>query len=53
MNKIESRPAKRGKSFKYWFFIDFDGHFEDENAKDILAKYKKEIKWLGSYVKLC
>lgn len=53
MTKIESRPAKRGKSFKYWFFIDFEGHFEDENVREVMEKYKKEIKWLGSYVKLC
>ncbi len=53
MTKIESRPAKKGKSFKYWFFIDFEGHFEDRNVQDIMEKYKKEIKWLGSYVKLC
>ncbi len=53
MTKIESRPAKRGKSFKYWFFIDFEGHFEDENVQEIMSQYKKEVKWLGSYVKLC
>ncbi len=53
MTKIESRPAKRGKSFKYWFFIDFVGHFEDENVQEIMSQYKKEVKWLGSYVKLC
>lgn len=53
MTKIESRPAKRGKNFRYWFFIDFEGHFEDENVKQVMDKYKKEIKWLGSYVKLC
>lgn len=53
MTKIESRPAKRGKSFKYWFFIDFEGHLEDENVQQVMEKYQKEIKWLGSYVKLC
>ncbi len=53
LSKIESRPAKQGKSFKYWFFIDFDGHIEDEGAQRVLAQYKKKIKWLGSYVKLC
>lgn len=33
------------------FFIDFDGHFEDEKIKYILEKHKEEIKLLGSYVK--
>ena len=23
LTKIESRPAKEGKNFRYWFFIDF------------------------------
>lgn len=53
LTKIESRPAKAGKSFKYWFFIDFEGHFEDENAQKVLKKHEKDIKWLGSYVRLC
>ena len=53
MTKIESRPAKQGKSFKYWFFIDFSGHRDDENVKEIMKRYAKNIKWLGSYVKLC
>jgi chorismate mutase/prephenate dehydratase len=33
------------------FFIDFDGHFEDDNVKTILQEHKDEIKLLGSYVK--
>jgi len=53
LSKIESRPAKKGKNFKYWFYIDFDGHFEDENVAQLLKKHKKDTKWLGSYVKLC
>ncbi len=53
LTKIESHPAKKGKKFKYWFFIDFDGHFEDEKVKPILKKHEKEISLLGSYVKLC
>ena len=53
LTKIESRPAKKGKTFKYWFLIDFEGHFADENVKRVLDKYKREIKWLGSYVQLC
>ena len=53
MTKIESRPAKQGKSFKYWFFIDFEGHVEDERVRHVLDQYGKKIKWLGSYVRLC
>jgi len=33
------------------FFIEFNGHKDDENVKPILEKMKKEIKVLGSYVK--
>jgi chorismate mutase/prephenate dehydratase len=53
LTKIESRPAKSGKNFKYWFYIDFEGHYEDENVKPVMEKYRKNIKWLGSYVMLC
>ncbi|NJM93635.1 MAG: prephenate dehydratase [Cytophagales bacterium] len=53
LTKIESQPAKKGKSFKYWFFIDFDGHYQEPKVAAVLAKREKEIKLLGSYVKLC
>ena len=33
------------------FFLEFNGHREDENIKDIFEKYNKSIKYLGSYVK--
>ena len=33
------------------FFIDFDGHKDDENVKNILQKYTNSVKVLGSYVK--
>ena len=33
------------------FFIDFDGHKDDENVKNILQKYINSVKVLGSYVK--
>ena len=52
LTKIESRPAKRGRSFQYWFFIDFEGHYHDEKVQQVLSGYKKQIKWLGSYVRL-
>ncbi|CAN5206346.1 prephenate dehydratase [soil metagenome] len=52
LSKIESRPSRNDKSFKYWFLIDFDGHFEDENVREVLEKHKNHIKNLGSYVKI-
>ncbi len=33
------------------FFIEFNGHKEDENVKPILEKMQNEIKVLGSYVR--
>jgi chorismate mutase/prephenate dehydratase len=33
------------------FFIDFDGHKDDENVKKVLLKHKNSVKVLGSYVK--
>ncbi len=33
------------------FFIDFEGHKDDENVKNIFEKHKESIKFLGSYVK--
>jgi chorismate mutase / prephenate dehydratase len=53
LTKIESRPAKEGKKFKYWFYIDFDGHVDDKKVSKLMAKYKRNTKWLGSYLKLC
>ncbi len=51
--KVESRPAKIGSKFKYFFFIELDGHFEDPIVQKTIAPYGKDITWLGSYVKLC
>ena len=31
-------------------FIDFKGHYLDENVQALFAKRKEELKWLGSYV---
>ncbi len=53
LTKIESRPAKEGKNFRYWFFIDFEGHIEDENVRQVMDRFRKKVKWLGSYVRLC
>ena len=48
--KIESRPIKE-EQFKSMFFIDFEGHRDDENFQKLLdEKGDFSIKWLGSYV---
>lgn len=33
------------------FFIDFNGHKNDENVSTIFEKHKESIKFLGSYVR--
>ena len=50
--KIENRPERTDSNFKAWFYLDLDGHIEDERIKEVVAKHKDTIKWLGSYVKL-
>ena len=47
LTKIKSHIVE-GNSI---FFIDFDGHKDDENVKNIILKYKNSVKVLGSYVK--
>jgi chorismate mutase / prephenate dehydratase len=51
MNRIESRPAHQGL-WRYAFFIDFEGHVEDEQVRGALAEiagYATEVRVLGSY----
>ena len=51
LTKIETRPSKK-EAWEYVFFIDFEGHAEDEKIKTLFAKLKActaEIKILGSY----
>ena len=52
ITKIESRPAKNS-GFQAVFYLDFEGHIDDENVQRVLEKNQgtNEIKWLGSYVK--
>ena len=53
MNKIESRPAQ-GRKWAYVFFIDIDGHQQDEAVIQALAELKQQaslFKILGSYPK--
>ena len=51
--KVESRPAKIGSKFKYFFFVELDGHYNDPLVQKALGPYKRDVTWLGSYVKMC
>ncbi len=51
--KIDSRPAKIGNEFKYWFLLECEGHFKDDSLKEVLRRHDQTITLLGSYVKLC
>lgn len=49
--KIESRPTKH-ENWSHFFFIDVEGHMEDEKIKRTVARIKPlclYFKWLGSY----
>ncbi len=51
LTKIESRPSKK-KLWDYYFFVDLDGHVEDENVKKALSEVEKKCKFfkiLGAY----
>lgn len=51
LTKLESRPTKRGLG-QYCFFIDVEGHVDDEVLADCLrnlAANQAEVKFLGSY----
>jgi chorismate mutase/prephenate dehydratase len=48
--KIESRPNK-DDTFNTWFYIDFEGHIEDEDVKKLIEE--ENMLWLGSYLREC
>lgn len=51
LTKIESRPSKKGLG-KYLFFVDFNGHIEDDLVKEILDEIEENtyyLKILGSF----
>lgn len=52
ITKIDSRPVRNKGKFQSWFYLDFDGHIEDQPVRDIYEKHRPHIKWMGSYVKL-
>jgi chorismate mutase/prephenate dehydratase len=53
LTKLESRPARDGEKFKYWFMLEFDGHIEDPHVRKIIEHHQDNIRFLGSYAKLC
>ncbi|MBV9491414.1 MAG: prephenate dehydratase [Verrucomicrobia bacterium] len=53
MSKIQSRPSKR-KNWEYFFFVDLEGHCEDEVVTQALQELERHctfVKVLGSYPK--
>ena len=51
MSKIESRPSKR-KPWEYVFFVDVEGHRQDENLVRAMRALEDKcsfLKVLGSY----
>jgi chorismate mutase/prephenate dehydratase len=51
LTKIESRPSKK-KAWKYYFFVDMQGHIKDKKLKRSLRQLEKHctyLKILGSY----
>ncbi len=51
MTRIESRPSRTGV-WEYIFFIDVEGHRDDDDVKRVLAELEQEaslLKVLGSY----
>ncbi|HBG45995.1 MAG TPA: prephenate dehydratase [Deltaproteobacteria bacterium] len=53
LSKIESRPLKT-KAWEYVFFLDLDGHINDEPVREAISELEKScsfLKILGSYSK--
>ncbi|WP_404363384.1 prephenate dehydratase [Marinobacter sp.] len=51
LTRIETRPSPSG-TWAYVFYIDFEGHMEDEGVRRVLAEIDEEaveLKRLGSY----
>ena len=52
LTKLDNRPMKQ-RDFKTIFYIDFEGHIDDDNVQRAIEKAKSlgsEITWLGSYI---
>lgn len=53
MTRIESRPSRR-RRWDYVFFVDIEGHAEDEGVRTALAQVESHanlFRVLGSYPK--
>lgn len=53
LTRIESRPSRRG-NWEYVFFLDLEGHMDDDNVKEALTKVESQsslFKVLGAYPK--
>lgn len=53
LTRIESRPTKE-TPWEYYFYVDFDGHYNDEKVRLTLNRIKTQTKFfklLGSYQK--
>ena len=53
MNRIDSRPSKR-RNWEYYFFVDCEGHYEDENLQLAVKDARQhclDLHVLGSYPK--
>jgi chorismate mutase/prephenate dehydratase len=51
LTKIESRPSKT-KAWKYYFYVDMEGHIKDKRVERSLKQLEKHcnfLKFLGSY----
>jgi len=51
LTRLETRPSVSG-TWAYVFFIDFEGHVDDSNIKEVISEISPEaveIKHLGSY----
>lgn len=51
LTRIETRPSPSG-TWAYVFYIDFEGHFDEEGVQRVLRDIDKEaveLKYLGSY----
>ena len=51
LTKIESRP-KKSTAWEYNFYLDFEGHEDNTNVKEMLSKIKENtifLKIIGSY----
>jgi len=54
LTKIESRPLKK-KAWEYVFFLDMEGHVDDEDVKKAVSALKERcqfMKVLGSYPRM-